>query len=76
MQRESEYKDAPNKIIKITLHKGRTPKYNNIEQLFVNFIEFNRKALNPITTWCIAIEMFRLIPHLDIKQYFNGYTDS
>ena len=61
MQREFEYREASNKNTKITLHKGCIPKYNNIEQLFVNFIEFNREVLNPITTWCIAIEMFRLI---------------
>ena len=29
----------------------------------------NRKVLNPITSWCIDIEMFRLIPELKRKKY-------
>ena len=64
-----EYIEAPNKNSKITFYKGHFHKYNNIEQLIVNFIEFNRKALNPITTWFIAIEMFRLVPQLKKVKY-------
>lgn len=51
------------------MHKHRAPKYINTEQLLVNFIEFNRKPLNLITKWCIAIEIFRLIPHLKEVRY-------
>ena len=69
MKRELEYWEAPNKNTKITLHKGCVPTYNSIEQLFANFIELNRKALNPNTTWCIDIEMFRLIPKLKEVKY-------
>lgn len=69
MQRETEYNEALNKDTKISLHKGRKPNYNNIEQILINFIEFNRKALNPIITWCIAIEMFRIIPVVKKIRY-------
>ena len=57
MQRKTEYNEAPNKDAQITLHRGSIPNYNNIEQILVNFIEYNRKALNPITIWSITVEI-------------------
>lgn len=67
MQRESQYNEVQTKDAKITLLKGSKPNYNNLEQLLDYFIEFNRKALYPIITWCIAAEMIRLIPKLKEK---------
>ena len=52
-QQENKLMKSSNKNIKITLHKGRKPIYPEIEQNLINFIEFNHKLLNPVTSYSI-----------------------
>lgn len=67
-KREEFYKKALNKSKRVTLHQGSKPKYTVIEEHLINFIEFNRKLLNPITSWSLVTEMIKYIPALK-KNY-------
>lgn len=62
IKREELCKRALNKSKHVTLHQGPKPKYPVIEEHLINFIEFNRKLLNPITTWSLITEMIKYIP--------------
>lgn len=69
--KKEEYKlrEITDKNKRITIHPGRKNIYPDIDEKLINFIEFNRKLLNPITTFSIASEMFRLFPQLKNKKY-------
>ena len=71
MNQEEDLKSQKNKAIRITIHKGPTPKFNDIENNLIEFIEFNRKLNNPVTTWCIANELFKYYPNLKNDNYLN-----
>ena len=58
---EDELKTKKNKDKKNTLYKGPRPKIYDKENNLFEFIEFNRKLNNPITTWCIANEFLNII---------------
>ena len=58
-KREEDLKAQKNKANKITIHKRTTPKYHDIENNLIEFIKFNRKLNNPVTTWCIVNELFK-----------------
>lgn len=47
-KREENLKAQKNKENKITIHKGLTTKYYDIENNLIEFIEFNRKLNNPV----------------------------
>lgn len=66
MKIEEDLKSQKNKDIKIIIHKGPTLKYNDIENNLIEFIEFNRKLNNPVTTWCIANKLFKYYYKVDI----------
>jgi len=66
-KREELYKKALNKSKRVTLHQGSRPKYPVIEEHLINFIEFNRKLLNPITSWSLVTEIIKYIPALKKK---------
>ena len=68
-QQENDLRNANYKYKKITLSLGRKPKYSEIEENLVNFIEFNPKLLNPITSYSIAQKMYELVPQLKDKKY-------
>jgi hypothetical protein len=67
-QQENKLMES-NKNIKIILHKGRKPIYPEIEEKLINFIEFNRKLLNPLTSYSIAQQMYKIMPQLKNKKY-------
>ena len=72
MKIEEDFISQKNKDNKITIHKGPTPKYNDIENNLIDFIEFNRKLNNPVTTWCIVNELFKYYPNLKNDNYLNN----
>ena len=61
MKQDNELSNQKNKGHKMTIHQGPKPKYGDIEN---NLNEFNRKLNNPITTWCIANEIFKYYQNL------------
>ena len=71
MNQEEDLNSQKNKATRITIHKGPTPKFNDIEKNLIEFIEFNRKLNNPVTTWCIANELFKYYPNLKNDNYLN-----
>lgn len=51
MKKEKEFlKVLSNNVLKKTLHKGTQLKYLDLELALINFIEFNRKLFNLIST--------------------------
>ena len=68
-KRKELYKKALNKSKRVTLHQGPKPKYLVIEEYLINFIEFNRKLINPMTSWSLVTEMIKYIPALKEKNY-------
>ena len=70
-KREEDLKAQKNKANKITIHKGPTPKYLDIENNLTEFIEFNRKLNDPVTTWYIANGLFKHYPNLKNDNYLN-----
>ena len=47
---------------KKTLNNGKDILYPDVEIKLINFIEFNCKCLNPITTWSLLLKLYSLIP--------------
>ena len=87
MKKESSFLNLPsNKLNKKTLNTGKSILYPEVEINLINFIEFNRKCLNPISTWSLLLKLYALVPErkeLSIKtnQMFiyrllrrNGYS--
>ena len=66
---KDELRNQKNKEYKITIHKGAKPKYADIENNLIEFIELNRTLNNPITTCCISNEMFKYYPNLKTYNY-------
>ena len=71
MKEENNLLNQTNKDKRITIHKGRKPKLIDIENNLFEFIVFNRKLNNPITTWCLANEIFKFYPNLKNENYLN-----
>ena len=68
-KREQLYKKALNKSKRVTFHQGPKPKYPVIEEHLINFIEFNRKLLNPITSLSLVTKMIKYILALKERNY-------
>ena len=55
-KKEKEFQDLESsKLQNTTLHKGPKVKYQEIYNKFIDFIEFNRKLFNPVTTWSLNL---------------------
>ena len=66
---EVKFKSLPaEKLKKTNLHKGGSLLYPDIEIQLINFIEFNRKMFNPITTWSILLKLLELKPERKSKS--------
>ena len=50
------------KLKNTTLYKGTRIKNTEAEVASINFIEFNRKLLNPVTTWSLFLKLFEILP--------------
>ena len=50
------------KLKNTTLYKGTRIKNPEAEVASINFIEFNRKLLNPVTTWSLFLKLFEILP--------------
>ena len=56
------------------MNKGPKVKYQEIYNKFINFIEFNRKLFNPVTTWPLLLKMYEIEPsrkNMNIKTNMN-----
>ena len=63
MKKENQFLNVSlENLKKKTLHKGTELKYPQLELALINFIEFNRKLFNPISTWSLILKMFEIIP--------------
>ena len=63
MKKESSFLNLPsNKLNKKTLNTGKSILYPEVEINLINFIEFNRKCLNPISTWSLLLKLYALVP--------------
>ena len=71
MNQKDNLLNQTNKDKRISIYKGCKPKLIDIENNLVEFIEFNRKLNNPITTWCLAYEIFKYYPNLINENYLN-----
>ena len=49
-----------NKLTSTTLHKGRKLLYPVVEIKIIQFIKFNCKLFNPISTCSLLIKLFHL----------------
>ena len=56
MKKEKDFINVPHEnLVKKTLHKGKQLKYPALEIALINFIEFNRKLFNPISTMSLIL---------------------
>jgi len=56
------------------LHKGPKVKYQEIYNKFIDFLEFNRKLFNPVTTWSLLLKLYEIEPsrkNMNIKSNMN-----
>lgn len=60
VEKENDYKKIPNKNKIISLHLGPKRAYPEIYEALINFIEFNRKLFNPVTSWSIVNEIYKI----------------
>jgi len=68
IKNELKYNNLPDdKLKKTILHKGGTILYPDVEIQLVNFIEFNRKLFNCITTWSLLLKLVDLKPERKSK---------
>ena len=58
---------------KKSLNKGASRLYEKEEKELINFIEFNRKLFNPITTISLLIKFLELVPERKKKSYKSNY---
>ena len=74
-KKEKEFQDLESsKLQNTTLHKGPKVKYQEIYNKFIDFIEFNRKLFNPVTTWSLLLKMYEIEPsrkNMNIKSNMN-----
>ena len=49
--------------IKKTLNTGPKFQYQEVYNKFIDFIEFNRKLFNPITTWSLLLKLYEIVPN-------------
>ena len=67
-------KKIPELMLKTTLHKDPKIQYQKIYNKFIDFIEFNRKLFNPVTTWSLLLKMYEIEPrrkYMNIKSNMN-----
>lgn len=79
IMKENDYNEIPNKDKRKSLHPRSKRKYPVNEEKLTNFIEFIRKLLNPITTWLIINEIYKMHPSFKKKKYKTimcGYINS
>ena len=63
MEKENQFLNVSSENLnKKTLHKGTELKYPQLELALINFIEFNSKLFNPISTWSLILKMLEIIP--------------
>ena len=63
MKNKEKYLNAlENKMNKKTFHEGKKIKNPELECKLIDFIEFNRKLYNSITTWSLLLKMFEISP--------------
>jgi hypothetical protein len=79
-ENKTKYLNAPEKQMnKRTLHEGNKIKNPELECKLIEFIEFNRKLYNAISTWSLLLKMFEICPkrkNLSIKsnqKFINGF---
>ena len=53
---------------KKTIHKGPKILYPELEIKIIQFIEFNRKLFNPISTWALLLKLFEIEPERKNKS--------
>ena len=74
-KKEKEFQDLESsKLQNTTLHKGSKVKYQEIYNKFIDFIEFNRKLFNPVTTWSLLLKLYEIEPsrkNMNIKSNMN-----
>ena len=62
-KKEKEFQDLESsKLQNTTLNKGPKVKYQEIYNKFIDFIEFNRKLFNPVTTWSLLLKLYEIEP--------------
>ena len=63
MKKESSFLNLPSNMLnkkKLNTVKGiLSPE---VEIKLINFIEFNRKCLNPLSTWSLFLKLYALVP--------------
>ena len=87
MKKEKEFANVPHeKLAKKTFHKGKQLNYPALETALINFIEFNMKLFNPISTMSLILILYEIIPErkslpINTNQKFiyhflarNGYS--
>lgn len=63
MKKEQTFLNLPsNTLNKKTLNKGKNILYPEVEAQLVNFIEFNCKCFNLVSTWSLLLKLYTLIP--------------
>ena len=66
---ENKFNNLPDeKLNNKTLQKGKSILYPDIEINLINFIEFNRKLFNSITTWSLLLKLLDLKPERKTKS--------
>ena len=53
---------------KKTLHTGPKVQYQEVYNKFIDFIEFNRKLFNPVTTWSLLLKKYEIVPNIKEKN--------
>ena len=62
MKKEKEFSNvSTDKLNKTTLHCGRQILYPEAETEIVQYIEFNRKLSNPISTWALLLKLYKIV---------------
>lgn len=56
------YEKAQINYSKFTIHPGRKPKFEFVEEELLNFINFNIKAKLPITVWSLVRHLDKIDP--------------
>ena len=63
MKKEQAFLNLPSNMLnKKTLNKGKDILYTEVEVQLVNFIEFNLKCFNPVSTQNLLLKLYTLIP--------------
>ena len=77
MKKELSFLNIPsNTLNKKTLNTEKDILCPDVEIKSINFIEFNHKRLNPISTWSLLLKLYSLIPErkkLQKKNKSNVY---